>query len=358
MGRIFISISVLVILLYAGIFPDHFSANFEAKKWMLASVLGYAVAGIGIYAAYWFFSERLRHQHQNSSELRLSIAHKIADTTKEDNAEKWVLSKIASNNILIEEHGVTLLEHSKAVADRIAERDSSYAARIAALAHDIGKLQFKCEEYAYHDKFSAAMLNSVDFGDLAAEERQRVIMAIKYHHDDYVPNNFDDKTMQLIKNLKWADGTTTGIEKVTDKLSSEDIDKSIVAAFNELMKTAYVNNPNTVGIIYTGEILAITESFLREGILNLLEEKIAVQLGSNIKRTPGKTHPAFEMIKKALGDSILDRYYDTKAVDGLFNLRSGIKTIRACVLLNKDKFEIKEEWGNWPFETRVLPWQA
>lgn len=350
MKKIFV-ILMMIGFVYAGLFPSHFIGHFQQKLAVLKEVIFIFTVAVSAYLSVYFFSERYEKNGK-------TIIIDIDDAREEvDSAERWILNRLSSAGIA-ENHGVTLLEHSLAVAEKIRESDPSRVAYLAALAHDLGKTIAGSDQY--HDKLSASILRKVRFTELSEDEQNMLVLAVKYHHDIYFPSINDERLNRLIENLKFADMAVTGIEKKGKKYQENELKDMIVEAFYAFIKTAKINDTERVSVICSSNMLAVTEIAFTENVLNNLSEDVAVSIGAGIKRAYRKLHPAFITIRDCLGDLVLYEWGGIKTSTGLFNLRSGKKVIHAVVLLNYKEISRIVDFNGitaWPYELKVLPWQ-
>lgn len=349
-----VSLSALIIL-YALFFREHFMANLAYKAQILKSVGLYFVIAAGGYMAAWLLIEKNVLASSQSGKTVTGLSFPYQPMRKKVKAEQYIMDVLTQNDRPVLKHGnISLKEHSLKVAEVIKSRNPLRIARIAALAHDIGKTMVEAGEYAYHDKLSFGMLNSQDFPDLTGTDRDAVLMAVKYHHDPYIPDGLNLETRELLENLKWADQTATYGEKAAAVISDKEIYQAVRKAFEDLLKTeGVINNPDFTRLVfyYNGEVFGAIEAKLREAILQRLDPAMAVRIGATIERSPGQLHPAFKVIRQALKDIIMP------SEKGLYNLRSGKKLIKGVVLFDVTKLTPEASWGRWPYDLQALPWK-
>lgn len=348
------SLSVLIIL-YALFFREHFMANLAYKAQILKSVGLYFAIAAGGYMAAWLIIEKNVLASSQAGKIKTGLSFPFQPMRKKLKAEEYIIDVLSKNDRPVLKHGnISLKEHSLKVAEVIKSRNPLRIARLAALGHDIGKTMVEAGEYAYHDKLSFGMLNSQDFSDLTGTDRDSVLMAVKYHHDPYIPDGLPLETRELIETLKWADQTATYGEKAAAVISDKEIYQAVRKAFEDLLKTdGVINNTDFTRLVfyYRGEVFGAIEAKLREAILQRLDPAIAVQIGATIERGPGQIHPAFKVIRAALRDIIMP------SEKGLHNLRSGKKLIKGVVLFDVTKLKPQTAWGEWPYDLQVLPWK-
>lgn len=344
-----------IIVLYGLFYRQHFIANFLYKVQILKTIGFYFAILTGGYMAAYFIIEKgiLKAAHAKKNNTGLLFPYQPYQ--KPVKAEEFIMSILNNNDMVIAKHGnITLKAHSLKVAELIASKNPSLNARLAALAHDIGKTMVAVSEYAYHDKLSFGMLNKQVFLDLSDLDRYAVLLAVKYHHDPYTPDNMPVDIKQLLDDLRWADHTATFGEKKACIVSDDLIYEAIRGAFKNLLETEGVINNSTdfsrLIFYYKGEVFAALEHKLRDAILNRLPQDMAQQIGATVERSAGQLHPAYQVIRIALKD------YIVPSEKGLHNLKSGKKLLKGVVLFDVAKLTPKETWGEWPYDIEVLPW--
>lgn len=252
-------------------------------------------------------------------------------------------------------HGVTLLEHTVNVVEKIlSQPDSLPLAAVAAAAHDVGKITaFKLDDGEWkrvkpHDKESGKWLALLpSWWKLPEDERNALVLAVKYDHSrGALPARPDEGrsaalAMQIIQQVSKADCQATKEEK-QKVLDAREVDTLILQAFvDELPRLTWQDMGLPPGVKAvgwkTGRRLYFLESQLRERCLAVLDPDLTAALGG-FYREKGKIAPFSVALMKVLDDQgwLVKQIGKIKVPDEmpLWKIKAGSKEFSAIIAID------------------------
>lgn len=252
-------------------------------------------------------------------------------------------------------HGVTLLEHTINVVEKILnEPDSMPLAAVAAAAHDVGKITaFKMDGGEWkrvkaHDKESGKWLALLpSWWKLPEDERNALVLAVKYDHSrGALPTRPDDGrasalAMQIIQQVSKADCQATKEEK-QKVLDAREVDTLILQSFvDELPRLTWQDMGLPPGVKAVGwkvgKRLYFLESQLRERCLAVLDPDLTAALGG-FYREKGKIAPFSIALMKVLNDQgwLVKQIGKIKVPDEmpLWKIKAGSKEFSAIIAID------------------------
>lgn len=280
-------------------------------------------------------------------------------------------------------HAATpLFEHSLAVAKKLQTASTDPLARVAGLAHDIGKIvAYKSDPEAaggwkvvvtnHHTQSANLMRLLPEYNGLSEDDQRVLRYALKYYHTPILaPAQTPPRARLLMQKLRIADGLVTGTENRS--VASLAGDKTVVAKIAnvilEVIPTLNINRVRKDALAdgFTGIALdycAIQESALRSGISTHLQDEAIIQaLALRHDKMKGTEHPATAVIHQALRRTglMLESYQNITPANGRFDVKSGTTTFRGCYLLSRGKLERAypdevRSWGEkWEYQLKIL----
>ena len=277
-----------------------------------------------------------------------------------------------------------LREHSMAIASAVVAyiRERGWnepLARVAGLAHDMDKLLAyqetspgswaKRKDATHHNTFSAYLVaQQPEFANLDADDQLVLTLALRYyHHPEKLPRNVPDRVERLIGAIRTADSLVIQSEKVAGIANARESSMTndlMDAAISRFLANANINdtrgNSSPAGWTKDAlEMVVVPMSRLIESLGEFLPGELARQLQLGAE-TRSFRHPAIPVILESLTRShlLLTVYKDKESKMGLFDVKVGLKTWKASVLLDKDQISelapgAASKWGNTEFNIRV-----
>lgn len=266
----------------------------------------------------------------------------------------------------------SLFEHSlsisKAVVKYMHDRDwDEPTAKVAGLAHDMDKLLaytkkgkdwVKNRNCTHHNSYSAFVVanqpeflkreddeNLPESWKLGDDDRTTLVLALRYyHHPEMLPNDASQRVERLVQALRHVDGQVIAAEKksgIEQAKEAEDTYSLLHAALLETIRdlniNAYLGTGRAGGWTKDAvEFVIIPMSTILEFIPPHLPTQLSRQLQVTVE-TKSYHHPAIPILLQSLDQMglLMYQYKEMTSDKGLFDVRIGVQTFTACVLLDK-----------------------
>lgn len=255
---------------------------------------------------------------------------------------------------------VPLFEHSLAISKALKKymQDHDWnepVALVAGLAHDMDKLMaytrkgsgwVKNRSCTHHNSYSAFVVsNQPEFREVEQDDRITLILALRYyHHPEMLPNDASQRVERLVQALRHVDGQVIAAEKKSGIEQAKEAENTYALLTTAILETIRTLNINAyLGTGKAGgwtkdaiEFVIIPMSTILEFIPPHLPTQLSRQLQVTVE-TKSYHHPAIPIILECLDQmGILMRDYKAMTSEkGLFDVRIGVQTFTACVLLDK-----------------------
>lgn len=258
----------------------------------------------------------------------------------------------------------SLLTHSLAISQAlvtyVTEMDwKEPLARITGMAHDMDKLlAYTCKDGAWvktkdcthHNSYSAYIVSNMpEFSELNEEDKTTLVLALRYyHHPQMLPLECGQRVERLVQALRFVDGFVIRNEKkagIEDAQAGEHTPRLLKAAISETIADLNINNYKRHGMAggWTKdafEYVIIPMSTILENISAHLPQDLTRQLQVSVD-TRSFHHPAIGLIMETLDrmELLMRAHKDLVSESGLFDVKIGAKSFRACTLLSKQRLE-------------------
>lgn len=279
----------------------------------------------------------------------------------------------------------SLLEHSIAISKVVVAyiRENGWEeplARVAGLAHDLDKLLayqekapgtwVKRKDATHHNTFSAYLVaQQPEFKLLDHDDQFTLTMALRYyHHPSMLPKAAGTRCERLLQAIRHADGNVIRAEKTSGIAAAKEQPNTVelvAVAVERFLQSAdinsYMGGHNAHGWTKDAhEFVIVPMSRFLETLGRDLPGELARQLQLNVD-TRSFGHQAIPVVQDALKSLNLLMTIN-KGVDsrtGMWDVKIGVKTFKACVLLDKDRISelvptIVPKWGTTEYGVRVL----
>jgi hypothetical protein len=258
----------------------------------------------------------------------------------------------------------SLLLHSLAISKAIVEyvnekKWTEPLARIAGMAHDMDKLlAYSCKDgvwsktkdCTHHNSYSAYIVSNMpEFSLLGDEDKAVLTLTLRYyHHPLMLPIDSGPRVERLVQALRHVDGFVIRNEKkagIEEAQAGERTPQLLEAALNDTIADLNINNYKLQGQAggWTKdafEYVIIPMSTILENIGAHLPQALSRQLQVSID-TRSFHHPAIGLILETLERMglLMREQKDLFSETGLFDVKIGVSSFRACTLLNKQRLE-------------------
>jgi hypothetical protein len=258
----------------------------------------------------------------------------------------------------------SLLNHSLAIAKDLVSYMSEKSwveplARIAGMAHDMDKLLaytqkdgawVKTKDCTHHNSFSAYIVSNMpEFEALSVDDKAVLTLALRYyHHPHMLPLDCGPRTERLVQALRHVDGFVIRKEKkagIEDALAGVNTHHLIEKALNATIADLNINNYRLQGLAggwtkNAYDYVIVPMSTVLENIGSHLPQQISRQLQVSVD-SRSFHHPAIGVIMDVLDrmDLLMRDHKELVSESGLFDVKIGAKSFRACILLNKQRLE-------------------
>jgi hypothetical protein len=261
----------------------------------------------------------------------------------------------ADTSLLI--HSITI---SQAIVEYVNEKNwVEPLARIAGLAHDMDKLLAytckdgvwsKTKDCTHHNSYSAYIVSNMpEFSLLSDEDKAVLTLSLRYyHHPQMLPLDSGPRVERLVQALRHVDGFVIRNEKkagIAEAQAGERTPQLLEAALNETIADLNINNYKVQGQAggWTKdafEYVIVPMSTILENIGTHLPQALSRQLQVSVD-TRSFHHPAIGLILETLErmDLLMREHKDLVSESGLFDVKIGVSSFRACTLLNKQRLE-------------------
>lgn len=274
-----------------------------------------------------------------------------------------------------------LYDHSLHVASVMQKNSTHRLAKVAGLFHDIGKLLAYRNDgtedapkwkkvYSIHDRLSAEIVRHLpEFWELEPHDRDVLNHALTYCHSKAeIPTNVSSDTVELIKQLRIADGYGIQADKQhgVDVAKTTDAQTHIKLAIERLLGNLNINDFKNQGradgwTLSSVDYVAVLESNIRSKMSEYLSHDMAYKLQADVPIEHNRNHPLTQGIVLAIRDMglLLEEVASLKAKNGFFNIKVGRRTFKDVVLLDREKLEVEHSdlvslWGDSTYNCRIV----
>lgn len=289
----------------------------------------------------------------------------------------------------------SLFEHSRSISNAVVKymQERGWVepvARVAGLAHDMDKLlaySRKGKEWAknrnctHHNSYSAFVVSNQPefqkipddkpmpgFEKMGDDDRTTLVLALRYyHHPEMLPNDASQRVERLVQALRHVDGQVIATEKrsgIEQAKEAEDtysiLHSALLDTIRELNINAYIGTGRAGGWTKDAvEFVIVPMSTILEFIPPHLPTQLSRQLQVTVE-TKSYHHPAIPMLLDSLEQMglLMHQYKEMTSEKGLFDVRIGVQTFTACVLLNKAPLAemlptIVTKWGMTQYGIKI-----
>ncbi|WGK63361.1 hypothetical protein QAO71_17620 (plasmid) [Halopseudomonas sp. SMJS2] len=289
----------------------------------------------------------------------------------------------------------SLFEHSRLISNAVVKymRDRGWdepVAKVAGLAHDMDKLLaysrkgkgwVKNRSCTHHNTYSAFIVSNqpefLNIGDdkeitgyhkLGDDDRTTLVLALRYyHHPEMLPNDASLRVERLVQALRHVDGQVIASEKRSGIEQAKEAEgtysllhTALLETIRELNINAYLGTGRAGGWTKDAvEFVIVPMSTILEFIPPHLPTQLSRQLQVTVE-TKSYHHPAIPMLLESLEQMglLMHQYKEMTSEKGLFDVRIGVQTFTACVLLNKEPLAemlptIVTKWGMTQYGIKI-----
>ena len=288
----------------------------------------------------------------------------------------------------------SLFEHSRSISNAVVKymQDRGWdepVAKVAGLAHDMDKLLaysrkddawVKNRNCTHHNSYSAFVVsNQPEFqkvsGDkfvagfhIGDDDRTTLVLALRYyHHPEMLPNDANQRVERLVQALRHVDGQVIAAEKKSGIEQAKEAEgtysllhEALLETIRELNINAYLGSGRAGGWTKDAvEFVIVPMSTILEFIPPHLPTQLSRQLQVTVE-TKSYHHPAIPMLLESLEQMglLMHQYKEMTSEKGLFDVRIGVQTFTACVLLSKAPLAdmlptIVTKWGMTQYGIKI-----
>lgn len=277
----------------------------------------------------------------------------------------------------LKDHSIAVSKLMLAVMERMEWHDP--LTRLVGLAHDLDKMLaytksssgawVKTKDATHHNTYSAYILQyQPGFADLSPEDQRTLVLTLRYyHHPKDLPMHSGERVGRLIQAIREADGLVIQSEQSNGIAAAEGSESTIGILKNALTKfiadcdvNQHKGGRQAAGWTLEGlEFVAIPASTILEGLPAFLPPQLTKQLQLTID-TRRYRHPALPVIMTSLNQMglLLSAHKAITSATQLFDVRVGVMTFSACMLLDKTEIQsllpnTTKNWGNAKLGLRV-----